>query len=401
MFNPVPEVDLTKGGLVGLFEKEFNEAYQELGRFNLAVFGKTGSGKSTLINAVFGHNVAPTGIGKSVTKGLNYYAHANGFLGVYDSEGFETGTSGDAILAGLDRLIAQKNSQPMQDRIHAVWYVVRWSDRRFEPAQMNFIKPLKAMGLPVIIVLSQVPAHGESGLVTIHPDALEFAHYIESLNLNTDVEGKVYLTNALLDSFTGSIVFGLVELVEATNLVIPDAVTNALTAAQQVDVHRKKDAAAAVVRQAAIMASGIGAVPIPVADAALLVPNQIAMIARITAIYGLPHSRARALSIAGAAILTGGATQAGRYAVTQLLRVVPGGQIAGSAISATVAAALTRAMGIAWIRVCEYALTLSPNEQTQFLQENVKDKFLDYLSHPRSVEIVEIVEIQEQDPAHE
>ena len=383
MSNPVPGVDLTQGGLIDLFAKEFDQAYQAIGRFNLAVFGKTGSGKSTLINAVFGHNVAPTGIGKPVTKGLNYYAHSNGFLGVYDSEGFETGTSGDAILAGLDRLISQKNTQPMEERIHAVWYVTRWSDRRFESAQMDFIRSLQAMGLPVIIVMSQVPAYRDSDQLTIHPDALEFAQYIESLNLQTDVDGKVYLTNALHDAFTGSIVFGLVELVEATNRVIPEAVANALTAAQQVDVRRKKDAAAAVVKQAALMASGIGAVPIPVADAALLVPNQVAMIARITAIYGLPHSRARALSIAGAAILTGGATQAGRYAVTQLLRVVPGGQIAGSAISAAVAASLTRAMGIAWIRICEYVMTLSPSEQTEFLQEKVKDQFLDYLSNPR------------------
>lgn len=386
MSDSIPGLDLGKGALVDLFAKEFDQAYAAIGRFNLAVFGKTGSGKSTLINAVFGHNVAPTGIGKPVTKGLNYYAHGNGFLGVYDSEGFETGTSGDAILAGLNRIITQKNNQPIEERIHAVWYLTRWSDRRFEDAQMEFIRSLKAMGLPVLIVMSQVPARIQHGELSVHPDALEFAEYIESLNLPTDIDGKVYLTNALHDEFTESIVFGLVELVGATNLVIPEAVANALTAAQQVDVRRKKDAAAAVVKQAALMASGIGAVPIPVADAALLVPNQVAMIARITAIYGLPHSRARALSIAGAAILTGGATQAGRYAVTQLLRFVPGGQLAGSAISAAVAASLTRAMGIAWIRICEYVLTLSPQEQGKFLEEKVKDQFLEYLSNPGEIE---------------
>jgi uncharacterized protein (DUF697 family)/GTP-binding protein EngB required for normal cell division len=375
--------ELLPEGIVQLFHKEFADAYNEIGRFNLAVFGKTGSGKSTLINAVFGQTVAPTGIGRPVTKGLNYYLHSNGFLGVFDSEGFETGTSGDSILAGLERIVQTKNSEPIDQRIHAVWYLVRWSDRRFENAQADFIRALRAMGLPVIIVMTQVPAQHIDGEFVIHPDAIEFAHYIESLNIPTQVNGTVYLTNALADPFLQSIVFGLVELVGATHQVIPEAVANALTAAQQVDVRRKKEAAAAVIKQAALVSGGIGAVPIPIADAALLVPNQVAMIARITAIYGLPQSRSRALSIAGAAILTGGATQAGRYAVTQLLRFIPGGQIAGSAISATVAASLTRAIGIAWSRVCEYALTLSPSDQSAFLKERVKDQFLTYLGKNR------------------
>ena len=375
--------ELLPEGIVQLFHKEFADAYNEIGRFNLAVFGKTGSGKSTLINAVFGQTVAPTGIGRPVTKGLNYYLHSNGFLGVFDSEGFETGTSGDSILAGLERIVQTKNSEPIDQRIHAVWYLVRWSDRRFENAQADFIRALRAMGLPVIIVMTQVPAQHIDGEFVIHPDAIEFARYIESLNIPTQVNGTVYLTNALADPFLQSIVFGLVELVGATHQVIPEAVANALTAAQQVDVRRKKEAAAAVIKQAALVSGGLGAVPIPIADAALLVPNQVAMIARITAIYGLPQSRSRALSIAGAAILTGGATQAGRYAVTQLLRFIPGGQIAGSAISATVAASLTRAIGIAWSRVCEYALTLSPSDQSAFLKERVKDQFLAYLGKNR------------------
>jgi uncharacterized protein (DUF697 family)/GTP-binding protein EngB required for normal cell division len=367
------------GGMLEMFQKEFDEAYSAIGRFNLAIFGKTGSGKSTLINAIFGQDIAPTGIGKPITKGLNYYVHSNGFLGIYDSEGFETGTSGNAILAGLNRLVAHKNVEPIDQRIHAAWYVVRWSDRRFETSQADFIRALRALGLPVLIVITQVPSRNNDGQISIHPDATEFAHYIESLGLGTDLDGVVYLTNARHDPFTNADIFGLTELIAATSSVIPAAAENALIAAQQVDVKRKKDAAAVVIKQAALISSGIGAVPIPIADAALLVPNQVAMIARITAIYGLPRSRSRAISIAGAAILTGGATQVGRYAVTQLLRFVPGGQIAGSAISASVAAALTRAIGVAWSRVCEYALTLTPSEQEKFLEAKVRDQFVDYM----------------------
>lgn len=228
--------------------------------------------------------------------------------------------------------------------------------------------------------MSQVPVLHRDGRCEIHPDAIVFAHYIESLGLPTLGDGKVFLTNALPDPFSKTVIYGLQELLDATYEVVPIAAQNALTAAQGVDSKRKKDAAAAVIKQATVVASGIGAVPIPVADAALLVPNQVAMIARITAIYGLPRSRARALSIAGGAILTGGATYAGRYVATQLLRFIPGGFVAGAVISGTVAATLTRAIGSAWVRVCEYAITLTDREQESFFAgPAVKETFNKYL----------------------
>lgn len=371
---------LDSTAVASLFDHELHKAFDSLGCFNLAIFGKTGSGKSTLLNAIFAQALASTGIGESLTKGLNYHRHAHGYLGIYDSEGFEMGTSGDTILAGLDRIIKTTNSGSIDQRIHAVWYVFRWSDRRFEAAQQSFVSAISALGLPVIVVMSQVPVIQREGKQQVHPDAIVFAEYIESLALPTFGDGKVFLTNALPDSFSDTVIYGLPELLDATYEVVPRAAQDALTAAQGVDGRRKKDAAIAVIKQATVVASGIGAVPIPVADAALLVPHQVAMIARITAIYGLPRSRSRALSIVGSAILTGGATYAGRYVVTQLLRFVPGGFVAGTVISSTVAAALTRTIGFAWVKVCEYAITLSQTDQESFFSgSQASDAFKKFL----------------------
>ena len=114
-------------------------------------------------------------------------------------------------------------------------------------------------------------------------------------------------------------------MLDATYEVVPEAAQAALTAAQQLDMERKKKAVKAVINQAVTVASGIGAVPIPFTDAALLVPNQVTMIARISAAYGLPPQRSRAMAVAGSLILTGGATMAGRYVVTNLLKFIPGG----------------------------------------------------------------------------
>lgn len=368
--------DLTQSQVEGMFEQRLAEAFRALGCFNLAVFGKTGVGKSTLVNAVFGRDVARTGVGSPVTRGLVYYRHPDGFLGVYDSEGFETGTAGDAIVAGLTRLVDEHRVKSLDEQIHAVWYLVRWSDRRFERSQEQFVRELAALGLPVILVMTQVPSRdGE-----VHPEAREFAEYIEGLGLPLRPRGRVVLTNALVDEFTQSPVFGLQTLLDDTYAVIPDVAEAALTAAQVLDVGRKKKAVAAIINQAVVVAAGVGATPIPFADAALLVPNQVTMIARITAAYGLPPNRSRALAAVGSVVLTGGATMAGRYAVTSLLKFVPGGAIAGSAISATVAGALTKAVGIAWARVCEYALGLDDVSRDSFLSSpQVTDQFLRYL----------------------
>ena len=373
--------DLTKLQVEGMFEKKLAEAFAALGCFNLAVFGKTGVGKSTLVNAIFGRDVAVTGVGSPVTKGLVYYRHPDGFLGLYDSEGFETGTAGNAIVEGLRRIVADYRTGAVDRQIHAVWYLVRWSDRRFEAAQEQFVRELADLGLPVIVVMTQVPSR--DGVA--HPEALEFARYIESLGLPIRPHGRVVVTNALGDPFTGSPVFGLQTLLDDTYEVIPEVVAGALTAAQMLDMSRKKQQVATIIKQAVVVVVGVGATPIPFADAALLVPNQVTMIARITAAYGLPPNRSKALSTAGAVILTGGATMAGRYAVTSLLKFVPGGMVAGSAISATVAGALTKAVGHAWARVCEYSLTLTPEARDQFLSSpQVTERFLSYLKDARS-----------------
>jgi uncharacterized protein (DUF697 family)/GTP-binding protein EngB required for normal cell division len=375
----VARPDLGPAALEALFGKELAEAYASLGCFNLAIFGKTGAGKSTLLNAIFGEEVAETGVGRPVTKGLVYYRHPDAFLGIFDSEGFETGTSGDVILHGLQELVSARATAPIDQRIHAVWYAVRWSDRRFEQAQQDFVRRIANLGLPVIIVITQVPFRDGRA----HPEAVEFADFITQCALPVHPDGRPVLTNAVHDPFTDSPVAGLHELLDVTYAIVPEAVEGALTAAQRLDLERKKKAVAAVIRQAVAVASGVGAAPIPFADAALLVPNQVTMIARITAAYGLPASTSRTMAIAGSVVLTGGATMAGRYAVTNLLKFVPGGQIAGSAISATVAAALTKAVGVAWSRVCEYALTMDPQQRDAFLSSGaVSEVFRRFMRQP-------------------
>lgn len=113
-------VDL--GTIVKGFEGAYEQAVRDLGRFNLVIFGETGVGKSTLVNAIFGKDVAEAGAGRPVTKSTDYYEHPSGVLGIYDTKGIETGRSEEQILTDLRGIIASKRSLPLEHQIHAIWY---------------------------------------------------------------------------------------------------------------------------------------------------------------------------------------------------------------------------------------------------------------------------------------
>lgn len=327
------------------FTKAWRDKAEEIGRFNLAIFGKTGVGKSTLVNAIFGSDIAATGIGEPVTRAEHLYLHQSGTLGVLDTRGLEVGRDNAALIAELRDYLHGMRKRPLAEQIHVAWYCVRSGDRRFESTEADFIRALHDLGLPVILVLTQVPRAGGR----VHPDAEALAKNIGDLGLPIQ-DGLIHYTMALGDDFTGQTAYGLQELLDATFRGAPSGVAHAITAAQQIDFERKRERAERAIKAATGAATTAGASPIPFSDAAILVPIQIAMMASISVTYGIPVERSTAASIAA----TAAATTAGRSVVTSMIKFVPGaGTAIAAPISATVAGTFTYAMGQAWLRVCE------------------------------------------------
>ena len=327
------------------FSKAWKDRAEEIGRFNLAIFGKTGVGKSTLVNAIFGTEIAQTGIGEPVTRAEHLYLHQSGTLGVLDTRGLEVGRDNDALISELRDYLAAMRRRPLAEQLHVAWYCVRAGDRRFESTEADFIRALHELGLPVILVLTQVPRAGDR----VHPDAEALAASIAALDLPIQ-DGLIHYTMALADEFTGQSAYGLQEVLDATFRGAPDGVAHAITAAQRIDFDRKRERAEVAVKAATAAATTAGASPIPFSDAAILVPLQIGMMASIAVTYGVSIERSTAASIAA----TAAATTAGRSVVTNMIKFVPGaGTAVAAPISATVAGTFTYAMGHAWMRVCE------------------------------------------------
>ena len=328
------------------FRTEFDKSSNALGRFNLAIFGKTGVGKSTLINAIFGEEVARTGIGEPVTKGSHLYLDRIGHLGIVDTQGVEVGRDNKAILGDLNQVIKDSRRLPQSEQIHVAWYCVRGMDRRFEDTEAEFIRRLDELGLPVILVLTQVPRSPDG---RFHPDAEMLAEQITARHLPI-VGDRVFMTYAKPDEFHGQHMYGLTEVLDATFRVAPEGVHGALIAAQEIDLERKAKEAQRVIGVAVTSAGAAAATPIPFSDAALLVPIQLGMMAKVAQLYKIKFDRAALMAIAS----TTAATQLGRATFTGLLKMVPGaGTVIGGAIGAGVASSFTFAMGEAWLKVCQ------------------------------------------------
>ena len=139
--------------------------------------------------------------------------------------------------------------------------------------------------------------------------------------------------------------------------IIPEAQKSAFAAAQRVNIQQKKNKSHAIVATAATAAATTGAIPIPFSDAAALVPIQVGMLAGITAVFGFEVKRAFLSTLVSSTITGTGATLVGRTIVSNLLKMFPGvGSVAGGAIAASTAAAVTVAFGEAYITTLTYLL---------------------------------------------
>lgn len=112
---------------------------------NIVVAGVTGSGKSTLINAIFGWNIAATGRGRAVTEKTDRYSNDSDNIIIYDTVGLQLkSANNDAVISDIGAII--KNNQPS-----AIWYCINSLSSRYED---DVLIKLHSLGVPMIIILT-------------------------------------------------------------------------------------------------------------------------------------------------------------------------------------------------------------------------------------------------------
>ena len=148
--------------------------------------------------------------------------------------------------------------------------------------------------------------------------------------------------------------YGLDVLIKVMTETLPDELLDTLQNVQKASLEAKKRHAQAAVATATAAAFGEGFSPIPFSDCALLIPTQVAMIASITAIFGIEINKSIITGFVSATLGTGGATIVGKTIAANLLKLIPGaGTLAGGAISGATAGLLTTALGESYILLME------------------------------------------------
>ncbi len=344
-----------------------NEALRERGHVNILIAGRTGVGKSTLINAVFQGNFATTGQGRPITTKTREIRKEGVPLSIFDTRGLEMADFNET-LGALKTLINERTRLPDHNQhIHVAWVCIAEDSRRVEPAEESLVKMLADRNIPVIAVITKTRSDQgfRQKVIEILPDVRN-AVSVRAVQEVLDDEDVVLKPK------------GLKELVELTMEVVPESLRRAFTAAQKVDIELKRTQSHLIVAGFATTAAGAAAVPIPFSDAIAIVPIQVAMLAGISATFGLSVDKSFLSTLLGGVIAGAGGTMAGRAIVSSLLKMIPGaGSLAGGAIAATTAAALTTALGEAYIAALDMLFVKNDGEPptTDEVTEAFKAKY--------------------------
>jgi uncharacterized protein (DUF697 family)/GTPase SAR1 family protein len=351
-----------------ILQKDLLEAQTELGHCNILVIGKNGVGKSTLINAVFRDELARTGVGSPVTRHIRQYSKPGCPITIYDTPGMELdGEQNQQVRLEVSQLIEELRFKDPEHHIHVVWYCLHHELKRLEEVERKWLKELELKDVPVILVLTQC-------LEYPNPEESEFFRYLQHQNLPVRYIVPVLARNKAINRQITIPAHGLEHLIGCTLELLPEVARLAFIRQQLLRVDLKAEAAFKYVSGYVASAAFIGAVPLPFADAPLLVTAQAGMIANISFIFGFEASPSFYYSLIAALAGTTITTAIGRTIVSNLLKMIPGSGIVGSAIQSTTAATLTLSLGLAYIELMK-AIARAKIQGIQLSPEEMKDIF--------------------------
>ena len=351
-----------------IYEKT-NQEIKNLKPVNVMIIGKTGVGKSTLINNIFRENIAKTGIGFPVTDHINRLSKEGVPINLYDTKGIELSHESQEVVKKeiLDEIKKMSSFIDIEDHIHVIWYMVNALSSRIEPFEIEWIDAFSKI-VPVVVVISQSIQEQNSK---------ELKSYIDNLNLN--VKGIIRVLAKQYDFKGFSIkAFGLKELVSLTYDIVPEEVRRSFNNAQKAYIEKKAEEA----KKWALTYIGstflIGFTPLPFADAPMIAASQAGMIAHITSIFGVNINKS--IITAAVSSLTGisGATFTGKTIVAGLLKLIPGGNIIAGTIQGGTASIITTALAYAYINLMKIVATAeyeNKNLPSEFMQKFMKEDF--------------------------
>jgi predicted GTPase len=337
-----------------IVNEKIEEHLKQRGVVNIIIAGKTGVGKSTLINSLFQGEIAATGQGRPVTQETRQYTKKDIPVSIYDTKGLETEKYKET-LKSLETIVRLKNSEPdPKEHIHLALVCILEDSTRVEDGEIRAVDMLNSY-MPVIAVITK--AKSDNGFKELVWDLLPNAKNVVRVRSKAIVLEDGHILQAM----------GLENLIEVMMEVVPEGQLKALAAAQKVSMKKKVDQSKVVIAAAATAALATGATPIPFSDVAILAPIEIGMLAGISLCFGLRASDVLLSTLLSSITGVSLATLSGKAFVTWALKASGVGYVLGAAISGGTAATLTTTMGGIYVAVLNKLFAANngepPNEE--------------------------------------
>ena len=329
---------------------------------NILVMGPAGAGKSTLINAVTGKEVARINDGRRGTEKLAAYESDELNLRLIDSRGFGDGFwDSQKTIRDMSRWMRAglKGDRPL---IHMLWFCVDASSKHLSARTIRTVEFVKRewKDIPVIVVLtkSYFPDEDQENIKMVE-DAFRKATRNNWLpvgkgrpirNKEHPAENKgmpVAIIPVLAKPLKSmpAVPRGIEELIKATEEHLDDALKDSEEAVYRYDLKRKRMNAHALTVLATSSAAAVGAVPLNLPDSVVLSTMETALISSIAKIYKLDKKDDRMQKVMARIIEAGAVSMTAKMALNQL-KMIPGvANIAADVLNAVVAGAIVFGIG--------------------------------------------------------